>query len=69
MSQFTIHFPSFLPIGHRELDLRSGSSGSFKADVLSGMTVALALVPEAVAFAHPDLERRWQAERIGYGAL
>ena len=51
MSQFTIHFPSFLPIGHRELDLRSGSSGSFKADVLSGMTVALALVPEAVAFA------------------
>ena len=51
MSQFTIHLPSFLPIGHRELDLRSGSSGSFKADILSGMTVALALVPEAVAFA------------------
>ena len=51
MSQFTIHFPSFLRFGHRELDLRSGSSGSFKADVLSGMTVALALVPEAVAFA------------------
>ena len=51
MSQFTIHFPSFLRFGHRELDLRSGSSGSFKADILSGMTVALALVPEAVAFA------------------
>jgi len=51
MSQFTVHLPSFIPIGHRELDLRSGLSGSPKADILSGLTVALALVPEAVAFA------------------
>lgn len=51
MAQFTVHLPSFLPIGHREIDLRSGLSGSVKADVLSGLTVALALVPEAVAFA------------------
>ncbi|MGD9791215.1 MAG: SulP family inorganic anion transporter [Phycisphaerales bacterium] len=33
------------------MDLRSGLSGSPKADILSGLTVALALVPEAVAFA------------------
>ena len=32
-------------------DLRSSLSGSPRADVLSGITVALALVPEAVAFA------------------
>jgi sulfate permease, SulP family len=51
MSQVTVHLPSFIPIGHRELDLRSGLSGSPKADILSGLTVALALVPEAVAFA------------------
>jgi len=51
MSQVTIRFPKFLAFGHRELDLRSGLSGSPKADVLSGLTVALALVPEAVAFA------------------
>ena len=51
MPQVTVHLPSFVPIGHRELDLRSGLSGSPKADILSGLTVALALVPEAVAFA------------------
>ena len=33
------------------LNLRSGLSGSPRADILSGLTVALALVPEAVAFA------------------
>lgn len=33
------------------LHLLSGLSGSPKADILSGLTVALALVPEAVAFA------------------
>ncbi len=32
-------------------DIRSAMSGSPKAEVLSGITVALALVPEAVAFA------------------
>ena len=32
-------------------DLRSSLSGSPRADILSGITVALALVPEAVAFA------------------
>ncbi|MEM9083840.1 MAG: SulP family inorganic anion transporter [Planctomycetota bacterium] len=36
---------------HKFLSLRSGRSGSVRADVLSGLTVALALVPEAVAFA------------------
>ncbi len=51
MSQVTIRLPKFLTFGHRELDLRSGLSGSPKADILSGLTVALALVPEAVAFA------------------
>lgn len=35
----------------RLFDLRSAFSGSPRADVLSGITVALALVPEAVAFA------------------
>lgn len=33
------------------IGLRSGSAGSVRAEVLSGLTVALALVPEAVAFA------------------
>ncbi|MEO0513422.1 MAG: SulP family inorganic anion transporter [Planctomycetota bacterium] len=33
------------------INLRSGLSGSPRADILSGLTVALALVPEAVAFA------------------
>ncbi|MEM1183877.1 MAG: SulP family inorganic anion transporter [Planctomycetota bacterium] len=33
------------------INLRSGLSGSPKADILSGLTVALALVPEAIAFA------------------
>ncbi|HEY9035088.1 MAG TPA: SulP family inorganic anion transporter [Pseudomonadales bacterium] len=33
------------------IDLRGNTPASMKADVLSGLTVALALVPEAVAFA------------------
>ena len=33
------------------IDLRGSSSASIKNDILSGLTVALALVPEAVAFA------------------
>ncbi|MFI3245952.1 MAG: SulP family inorganic anion transporter, partial [Ferrimonas sp.] len=32
-------------------ELRSNPHASIKADLLSGLTVALALVPEAVAFA------------------
>ncbi|MFN7021362.1 MAG: SulP family inorganic anion transporter [Phycisphaerales bacterium] len=32
-------------------DLRSAASGSARSEILSGLTVALALVPEAVAFA------------------
>ncbi len=51
MSEITIKLPRFLTRAHALLDLRSGVSGSPKADILSGLTVALALVPEAVAFA------------------
>jgi len=51
MSEITIRLPKFLRIGHPIFDLRSGLSGSPKAEILSGLTVALALVPEAVAFA------------------
>lgn len=51
MPEITIRVPKFLAVGHRFIDLRSGLSGSPKDDILSGLTVALALVPEAVAFA------------------
>ena len=51
MSEITIRLPSFLPLKSRIFDLRSSMSGSPKAEILSGLTVALALVPEAVAFA------------------
>ncbi|MBX3378941.1 MAG: SulP family inorganic anion transporter [Phycisphaeraceae bacterium] len=51
MPEITIRLPKFLSVGHKFIDLRSGLSGSPKADILSGLTVALALVPEAVAFA------------------
>ena len=51
MSEITIRLPKFVRIKPRLFDLRSGLSGSPKAEVLSGLTVALALVPEAVAFA------------------
>ena len=50
MSEITIRLPKFLSFGHKVFDLRSGLSGSPRADILSGLTVALALVPEAVAF-------------------
>ncbi len=53
MSEITILLPKFLSVGHKVFDLRSGRSargGSPRADILSGLTVALALVPEAVAF-------------------
>ena len=51
MPEITIRLPKFLSFGHPVFDLRSGLSGAPKADILSGLTVALALVPEAVAFA------------------
>lgn len=43
--------PAFLSPSSRLVDFLSGFSDSPKADILSGITVALALVPEAVAFA------------------
>ncbi len=51
MSEITFRLPNFLPFKSKTFDLRSALSGSPKAEVLSGLTVALALVPEAVAFA------------------
>ncbi len=51
MSEITIRMPQFLRVRPRIFDLRSALSGSPRAEVLSGLTVALALVPEAVAFA------------------
>jgi SulP family sulfate permease len=51
MSDITIRLPAFVPFRPRIFDLRSAISGSPKAEILSGLTVALALVPEAVAFA------------------
>ncbi|MEM9066019.1 MAG: SulP family inorganic anion transporter [Planctomycetota bacterium] len=51
MSEITIRLPRFFRLGSPVIDLRSGLSGSPKSDILSGLTVALALVPEAVAFA------------------
>lgn len=51
MSKLTFQLPKFAPFHSRSFDLRSALSGSTKAEVLSGLTVALALVPEAVAFA------------------
>ena len=51
MPEITIRLPKFMSFGHPVFDLRSGRSGSARADILSGLTVALALVPEAVAFA------------------
>ncbi len=51
MPDITIRLPSFGPLGPRIFDLRSTLSGSPRSEILSGLTVALALVPEAVAFA------------------
>ena len=51
MPEIRIQLPRFVPVKPKVFDLSSGGSGSAKADVLSGITVALALVPEAVAFA------------------
>jgi MFS superfamily sulfate permease-like transporter len=49
----------FSSLVHRFVDLRSSLSGSPRADILSGLTVALALVPEAVAFAFLAGLRSW----------
>jgi SulP family sulfate permease len=51
MSENKIRLPALGQFRPRLFDLRSAISGSPRADVLSGLTVALALVPEAVAFA------------------
>lgn len=51
MPEITIRLPPFVPLTPRIFDLRSALSGSPRAEMLSGLTVALALVPEAVAFA------------------
>ncbi|MEQ9095036.1 MAG: SulP family inorganic anion transporter [Phycisphaerales bacterium] len=51
MSEVTIRLPAFVKTKPRVFDLRTAMSGSPKADVLAGLTVALALVPESVAFA------------------
>ncbi len=51
MPDITIRLPKFIPLPARILDLRAPFAGSPKNDILSGLTVALALVPEAVAFA------------------
>lgn len=51
MSNITIQLPKFVPVKPLVFDLRAGGDGSARADILSGITVALALVPEAVAFA------------------
>ena len=51
MSEITIRLPRMLRVRPRVFDLRPSIGESPRADVLSGLTVALALVPEAVAFA------------------
>lgn len=51
MSEITIRLPKFLRMGTHVFDLRTGPKGSPRTEILSGLTVALALVPEAVAFA------------------
>ncbi len=51
MSEITIQLPKFVNVKPRVFSLGSGGGGSARADVLSGITVALALIPEAVAFA------------------
>ncbi|MCA9276693.1 MAG: SulP family inorganic anion transporter [Phycisphaerales bacterium] len=51
MPETSSRLPSFAQTKLRIFDLRTSLSGSSKSEVLSGITVALALVPEAVAFA------------------
>ncbi|MEM7682219.1 MAG: SulP family inorganic anion transporter [Planctomycetota bacterium] len=51
MSEITIRLPEFVRVRPKIFDLRQKGGGLPKAEVLAGLTVALALVPEAVAFA------------------
>lgn len=51
MSDITFKLPKYVKTKPLVFDIRSAMSGSPRAEVLSGITVALALVPEAVAFA------------------
>jgi len=51
MSDKTFRLLNILPFRSKLFDLRNALSGSPRAEILSGLTVALALVPEAVAFA------------------
>lgn len=51
MPENTISLSKFARIKPKLFDLKTALSGSPKAEILSGLTVALALVPEAVAFA------------------
>ncbi|MEM1423985.1 MAG: SulP family inorganic anion transporter [Planctomycetota bacterium] len=52
MSEPSANVPAPVRAFHKLVDLTGGrGGGSVRADVLSGLTVALALVPEAVAFA------------------
>ncbi len=51
MSEITVKLPRFVKTKPLIFDILSAMSGSPRAEVLSGITVALALVPEAVAFA------------------
>jgi len=51
MTRITFELPKLVSNAVSIFDLRSGGGGSARADVLSGLTVALALIPEAVAFA------------------
>ncbi|MEO1277815.1 MAG: SulP family inorganic anion transporter [Planctomycetota bacterium] len=51
MSKVTKYLPAFLRTRPRGVDIRSAKSGSARSEILAGLTVALALVPESVAFA------------------
>ncbi len=51
MSEITVRLPKFVRLRPRIFDLRNSLTGSPRAEILSGLTVSLALVPEAVAFA------------------
>ena len=51
MPEPSVPFQKFVPRKGLKFGLLSEGGGSARADVLSGITVALALIPEAVAFA------------------
>jgi SulP family sulfate permease len=47
--------------GLSQPDFKAYTPGQIKTDLLAGLTVALALVPEAVAFAFVAMCTRWWA--------